>query len=86
MSMRAITWAMSASTGSSPRKLLLIMLADNADNEGMAWPEAHDLAAACEMSVKSVKRAKTHFHGAHEKKVYLLSYYRLNVPTDQEAL
>lgn len=54
MSIRSILWALEQRVGSSPRKLVLIKLADNANDDGSCWPSMAYLAAHCEMTRKSI--------------------------------
>ncbi len=47
--------AMKARVGSSGRKLVLIKLADNANDEGYCWPSYQNIADHCEMGRSTVK-------------------------------
>ena len=46
--------ALSAKVGSATRKLVLVKLADNANDEGGCWPSIAHIASECEMSERSV--------------------------------
>ena len=54
MSIEHILSAFKAKTGSSGRKLVLIKLADNANDNGLCWPSHQYIADQCEMSKRSV--------------------------------
>lgn len=54
MSIKHILLSMEASVGSSARKLVLIKLADNANDEGVCFPSYKNIADHCEMSKRSV--------------------------------
>jgi len=56
MSARAITWAWEQTTTSSGQRLVLIALADRADDEGHCWPSAAWLARKCGLNERSVRR------------------------------
>jgi hypothetical protein len=57
MSVRAITWALDAKVGDAATKLLLVALADNAnDHAGQCWPGVSYLAERCETSTRSIER------------------------------
>ena len=56
MSVQAISWAMNVSAGSPQRKLILLVLANYADPQGVCWPSYRDLAAQIEMSRRTVIR------------------------------
>jgi len=55
MSTYYITAARRAKVGNSTRKLLLIMLADNANDDGWCWPSHKRLADDCEVSDRSIR-------------------------------
>lgn len=54
MSIKCILEAMEAKVGHSARKLVLIKLADNANDEGVCFPSYQNIADHCEMSKRSV--------------------------------
>lgn len=54
MSMELMVKAMKARVGSPLRKLVLIKLADNANDMGECWPSYQHIADQCEMSRRSV--------------------------------
>ena len=56
MSIRAIVWAFNQKTGSSASKLVLIKLADNANDEGRCYPSLAYIAKHCEMHRATVIR------------------------------
>lgn len=57
MSILALAWAKRQRTGSATRKLVLLTLADYADDTGMAWPSQQTLAEDTELNVRSIRRA-----------------------------
>lgn len=60
MSARALNWAWDQVPSSRPAKLVLVALADRADEEGVCWPSRRWLARKCQpMTVKAVGRALT---------------------------
>lgn len=56
MSVEAMTWAFSQQTGSPSAKLVLLVLADYADERGSCWPSQRKIAAKSEQSIDSVQR------------------------------
>lgn len=54
MSMKLMVQAMQTKVGNHGRKLVLIKLADNANDEGECFPSYQTIADACEMSRRSV--------------------------------
>lgn len=54
MSIKHILQAFDAKVGNSARKLVLIKLADNANDQGFCWPSHQHIADQCEMSKRSV--------------------------------
>jgi hypothetical protein len=56
MSVQAITWAISVSTGKVGKKCLLITLANYADERGQCWPSQERLARDTDQSVDTVQR------------------------------
>lgn len=55
MSMILTARALQIKTGNPLRKLVLVKLADNANDQGEAWPSVSYIAEQCEMSVRSVQ-------------------------------
>lgn len=55
MSMLLMVEAMKAKVGSSGRKLVLLKLADNANDKGECWPSYQHIADQCEMGRSTVK-------------------------------
>lgn len=56
MSVRAMTWAWDQRMESPPRKLVLLALADHADDRGRCWPTIDQVAAKAELSPRTVRR------------------------------
>jgi hypothetical protein len=56
MSWEAIAWAIRQPTGAARRKLLLLVLANYADKNGICWPSQETLARDSEQSVDTVQR------------------------------
>lgn len=56
MSVEALTWAKKVRTGDSGAKLVLMILADYANHDLVAWPSHQTLADTTELSVRSVIR------------------------------
>lgn len=54
MSMELMVKAMKAKVGNPLRKLVLIKLADNANDQGECWPSYQTIAEQCEISRRSV--------------------------------
>lgn len=55
MSARLIVKAMAARVGSPTRKIVLIKLADNANDAGDCWPSLQHIADDCEMTKRAVR-------------------------------
>lgn len=55
MSMILTARALQIKTGNPLRKLVLVKLADNANDHGESWPSVAYIAEQCEMSVRSVQ-------------------------------
>ena len=56
MSWKATAWALGQTTGAARRKLLLLALANYADETGVCWPSQETLARDTEQSVDTVQR------------------------------
>lgn len=56
MSVRAISWALGAETGKPTAKLVLLALANYADDDGICWPSQARIARETEQSVDSIQR------------------------------
>jgi hypothetical protein len=56
MSWKATAWALGQTTGAAGRKLLLLALANYADENGVCWPAQETLARDTEQSVDTVQR------------------------------
>ena len=50
MSIRAMEWVWEQTSISAPAKLVLLALADHADDEGVCWPGAKRIAVKCNMA------------------------------------
>lgn len=55
MSIQAVAWAIDQKTGSSAGKVVLICLANYADEDGKCWPSQATIAAETELSERSVR-------------------------------
>lgn len=55
MSLKAILWAFERRCGSSSAKLVLIKLADNANDNGLCWPSVAYIAQHTELSRTAVR-------------------------------
>ena len=55
MSIRAINWAFEQKVGSASAKLVLIKLADNANDDGVCWPSHRYMEQHCELSRTAIK-------------------------------
>jgi hypothetical protein len=56
MSWKATAWAERQKTGSPARKVLLLVLANYANEDGICWPSQQKLSKGCEQSVDTVQR------------------------------
>ncbi len=56
MSWQATEWAVKQKTGSAHRKLLLLLLANRADEDGICWPSQINLGDQSEQSPDTVQR------------------------------
>lgn len=99
MSIKMMFAAMNVTTGSPITKLVLVKLADNANDNGECWPSHETIAEICEMSVKSSQR---HVNKLEElgllskqkrkgKNGNLSNFYQLNLiatnsPSDTETI
>ena len=63
MSFAATRWAWSQATGRSSSKLVLLALADRADDAGLAYPSVNTLADDTELDRKTVMPALAHLEG-----------------------
>lgn len=57
MSIQAVAWAMKQETGSPTLKLVLIAVANYADEKGRCWPSQERLAADTEITDRSIREA-----------------------------
>lgn len=77
MSFRLAVEAFDAKVGNPLRKLVLLKLADQANDEGLCWPSYETIAKACEVDRRSVIR--------HIKKLEADSFLRIEKVYDKEA-
>jgi len=63
MSIKCMNWAWSQQTGSPASKVVLMKLADNADDTGYAFPSIPLIGELCEMHPRSVQRHIRHLAG-----------------------
>lgn len=56
MSWKVTAWAEKQRTGSASRKVLLLVLANYADEDGICWPSQETLASGTELSVDTIQR------------------------------
>ncbi len=57
MSFQAMAWAIEQRTGSPTAKLLLLILCNYADNDGVCWPSQQTLAEDTEMTDRTIRTA-----------------------------
>jgi DNA-binding GntR family transcriptional regulator len=57
MSFQAMAWAVEQKTGSASTKLVLLILANYADNAGVCWPSQERLANDTDMTDRSIRNA-----------------------------
>src|SRR5262245_17776849 len=90
MSIRAIDWAFKQKVGSMATKIVLIKLADNANDEGFCWPSFEYIAEQCECDRTTVKRqirrlvemGLVFVEHRKEDNTSLSNYYCLNLPPE----
>lgn len=67
------------------QKLILLKLADNADQKGLCWPSLSSIATDCGCSVRTVSRAISHFEDqsilSHERRFNKSNMYQFNMDT-----
>lgn len=56
MSLKALSWAKEFRTGSPTRKLVLLAVADYADEHGVCWPSQRTIARQTELNERTVRR------------------------------
>jgi len=99
MSMELMVKAMKTKVGSPLRKLVLLKLADNANDQGECWPSYQYIADQCEISRRSVMShldelikvgliTKTIRKGqkGNSSNVYLLNFYKLIPVTNDKGV
>jgi hypothetical protein len=52
-----MSWAKRQRTGSATRKLVLLTIADYANDDGVAWPSQRTIAIEAELNERSIRRA-----------------------------
>src|SRR4030095_3986241 len=90
MSIRAINWAFNQKVGSMATKIILIKLADNANDEGFCWPSLDYVSEKCECDKTTVKRHikrleelnLVHIQHRNQDNTNLSNYYHLNLPLE----
>lgn len=67
------------------QKLILLKLADNADQKGLCWPSLSTIATDCGCSVRTVSRAISSFEDqsilSHERRFNKSNMYQFNMDT-----
>ena len=56
MSLRALTWAWEQELTNSSEKLVLLAIADHANDDGMCWPSMSHVAERCLLSTRQIQR------------------------------
>ncbi|MHA6687027.1 helix-turn-helix domain-containing protein [Mesorhizobium sp. A556] len=79
MSVHAMAWAKKQKTGSATRKLVLLTIADYANDDGVAWPSQQTIAAESELTDRSIRRALAEL----EKRDLLRREKRPSLPSGQ---
>lgn len=64
MSIQALNWAIRQKTGSPQAKLILLLLANRADEQGICWPSQIGLSAESEQSDDTIQRHLKAMEGA----------------------
>jgi Helix-turn-helix domain len=68
MSWEATSWAVEQKTGSPHAKLILLLLANRADEDGICWPSQINLAAQSEQSDDTIQRHLSNLEHGHKKR------------------
>jgi hypothetical protein len=68
MSWEATAWAVEQTTGSPHAKLMLLLLANRADEDGICWPSQINLAEQSEQSDDTVQRHLSKLEHGHKKR------------------
>ena len=63
MSIDAMAWAKAQLTGSPGAKLVLLVLADYADDSGLSWPSKATLSKVTEQDPRTIQRHLRHLEG-----------------------
>ena len=70
MSIKALNWVWKNSTTKGSERLVLLAIADNADDSGKAWPSLSTIAEKCNLSRRYIIRILDSLEqGGHIKKV-----------------
>lgn len=77
MSMLLMVQAMKTKVGSSSTKLVLLKLADNANDDGLCWPSYQNIADHCEMDRRTAMR--------HIKKLEDMGFIRVEWRKDNDG-
>ncbi|MDP5205558.1 helix-turn-helix domain-containing protein [Alishewanella sp. SMS9] len=83
MSMTLMAKAMSIKVGNPTTKLILLKLADNANDDGVAWPSYQHVADQCEVSRRS---AMTHVKKLQELGLITVKARKLSADVNQSNL
>ncbi len=60
MSLRALTWAWEQELTNPSEKLVLLAIADHANDDGMCWPSMSHVAERCLLSTRQIQRITEH--------------------------
>lgn len=86
MSLRYLVAAFAAQVGNPSRKLVLLKLADNANDSGVCWPSLQYVAEQTELSRDSVKRHIKDLEAAGMIKITRRSEDGVNLPSVYELV
>lgn len=93
MSGKVVSWAMEQRTGSPAAKLVLVKLADNANEQGFCWPSVDLMVEHTELGQSTVYKHLTAleeiglFHSVdHQIGGAVLKAYQLHVPGWEDAI
>ena len=56
MSLRALSWAWEQELTNPSEKLVLLAIADHANDDGMCWPSMSHVANRCLLSTRQIQR------------------------------
>jgi DNA-binding transcriptional regulator YhcF (GntR family) len=94
MSLTAMVWALKQKVGNPAAKLVLLKIADNANDRGLAWPSISTIAEICEIDKTTVRR---HLKRLEElnlvgvihrraEEINLSNHYQLNFSENSEKI